>query len=303
MVLHSGPACPSADLTQVAESAVRHAAQHSGLDARSPQLIRLFATAVYHLPAAGAVARVAALTSTRTAARLDTAVKVTRWLAGTGFPAVEPLPVEQPVSTDGCVVTFWRYLPQHGYQPDAADLGRLLHRLHALPLPPVVLPAYRPLVSVRRAIEVSQAIGDDDRAWLAHRCAQMLRAYDELRFPLPAGVIHADAYRGNLLRGTDGGAVLADWDAVSVGPREIDLVPTLQATRFGLPERERDRFAAAYGYDIRAWEGYSLLRDIREMSTLTALLSNGHADRSARLELQVRLRSLRTGDNRQWTAF
>ena len=40
-------------------------------------------------------------------------------------------------------------------------------------------------------------------------------------------MIHSDAYRGNLLR--DGHrVVLADGDAVSVGPREIDLIPILQ---------------------------------------------------------------------------
>ena len=61
-------------------------------------------------------------------------------------------------------------------------------------------------------------------------------------------MIHGDAYRGNLLR--DGQrAMLADWDAVSTGLREIDLVPTLQASRFGLPVGERDAFIA-YGHDI-----------------------------------------------------
>jgi hypothetical protein len=297
------PAGPAADLTQVAESAVHHAAKLCGLDAQGVRLMRLFATAVYHLPAADAVARVAALTSDSVLASLDTSVKVTRWLAGTGFPAVEPLPVEQPVSTDDCVVTFWHYLPQDGPSPGVADLGRLLRALHALPLPPVPLPAYRPLTSVRQAIETSRAIGGDDRAWLAGRCTRLLDAYGQLRFPLPAGMIHGDAWRGNLLRGRGGGAVLADWDAVSVGPREIDLTPTLQAPRFGLPAPEADAFAAAYGFDLRSWDGYPVLRDMRELSTTTALLRNGHADAGARRELQVRLRSMRTGDGQQWTPF
>lgn len=297
------PANPAADLAQVAESAVRHAAKLCGLDAQKAALIRLFATAVYHLPAADAVARVTALTSDNALARLDTSVKVTRWLIGMGFPAVEPLAVEQPVTTDGCVVTFWRYLPQDGPGPALADLGRLLRRLHTLPLPPSELPAYRPLTSVRQAIETSQAIGNQDREWLTGYCVRLLEAYDQLRFPLPAGMIHGDAWRGNLLRGCDGGAVLADWDAVSTGPREIDLTPTLQAPRFGLPEKEASAFAAAYGYDLRSWDGYQVLRDIRELSTITALLRNGHTDADARLELQIRIRSMRTRDDHPWTSF
>ena len=178
----------------------------------------------------------------------------------------------------------------------------LLRRLHQLDPPPFTLPAYRPLLSVREAIESSQAINEGERAWLRNRCAKLLDAYDRLSFPLPAGMIHGDAWRGNLLR--DGHrVVLADWDEVSTGPREIDLVPTLQGTRFGLPEPQRDAFIAAYGHDIRTWDGYPVLHEIRELSTTTALLREGNVNEVAQRELQIRLRSLRTGNDQQWTTF
>jgi len=301
MPLH--PPTPSADLS-MAPSALRDAVERCGLDHRGARLIRLFATAVYHLPAAGAVARIALGTSPDSLGRLATSVRVTRWLAGLGFPAVEPLPVDQPVTSLGLVVTFWRYLPQEGVgpEPGTGDLGELLRRLHRLEPPPVPLPVYQPLVSVRPAIETSHAVGEDERAWLRDRCSRLLEAYDRLSFPLPAGMIHGDAWRGNLLR--DGHrVVLADWDAVSAGPRETDLIPTLQGPRFGLAGDQRDAFIAAYGHDIRSWDGYPVLRDIRELSTLTALLRDGHIDVGARRELQLRLRSLRADDDQQWTPF
>lgn len=116
------------------------------------------------------------------------------------------------------------------------------------------------------------------------------------------GMIRSDAYRGNLLREGDR-VVLADWDAVNAGPREADLIPTLQATRFGLPDDQRDAFVAVYGQDIRSWDGYSVLRDIRALSTLTVLLRDGHADAAARRELRIRLRSLWIGDGRAWSSF
>jgi aminoglycoside phosphotransferase (APT) family kinase protein len=215
---------------------------------------------------------------------------------------VEPLPVDQPVTGHGCAVTFWRYLSQDGPEPRPADLGRLLRELHQLEPPPIPLRPYQPLVSVRRAITSSRAISEDERAWLQDRCDQLLDAYGRLSFPLPAGMIHADAYRGNLLR--DGQrVVLADWDAVSTGPRETDLIPTLQAPRFGLPENQRDAFIAAYGHDIRSWDGYPVLRDIRELSTTSALLRDAHIDATAQRELRIRLRSIRHSDERQWTSF
>lgn len=293
---------PAADLREIAPQALTDAAGRANLDDTGAQLMRLFSTAVYHLPAAGAVARIAMVTSPGSITRLDTSIRVTRWLGASSFPAVEPLPVDQPVLSHGCAVTFWRYLPQHGSPPRAADLGYLLRQLHGLAPPPFPLPAYRPLVSVRQAIKASQAISDDERAWLTATSEQLLHEYDQLDFELPPGMIHGDAWWGNLLRDGDG-VVLADWDNVSTGPREIDLIPTLQATRFGLPDHERDAFIAAYGHDIRTWPGYPVLLQIRALSTTSALLRDAHRDPAARDQLQVRLTSLRTGDTRQWTTF
>lgn len=97
--------------------------------------------------------------------------------------------------------------------------------------------------------------------------------------------------------------MLADWDNVSLGPREIDLVPTLQAPRFGLRADQRDSFIAAYGRDIRSSDGYQVLRGMRELSTLTAILREDHTNDLASRELQVRLRSIRVGDDRPWRSF
>jgi aminoglycoside phosphotransferase (APT) family kinase protein len=291
-----------ADFRAASAYALRSSAERCGLDSRGARLIRSFASAAYHLPAADAVARIAPITSPDKAGRLATSVKVTRWLADTGFPTVEPLLVDQPVIGDDYAVTFWRYLPQEGPAPGPADLARLLRNLHQMAPPPLPLPGYRPLVSVRQAIESSHMIDEDERAWLKNRCDELLAAYDRLSFPLPAGMIHCDAWRGNMLRdGTR--VVLADWDEVSTGPREIDLVPTLQGTRFGLPKRQRDAFIAAYGHDIRGWDGYPVLREIRELSTTSALLRDGNANEVAQRQLQVRLRSLRTGNDQHWTSF
>jgi aminoglycoside phosphotransferase len=302
MTIQHETAEPAVDFSAAAETALRHATRRSGLDARGARLIRLFATAVYHLPAEDAVARIAPATSPDSVARLTTSVQVTRWLAENGFPSVEPLQVEQPVTGHGCAVTFWRYLPQDGPEPVSADLGLLLRRLHGLGPPPIALPVYRPLISVRRAIASSRAIDEEERAWLGERCEHLLQAYGQLSFQLPAGMIHGDAYLGNLLR--DGQrVVLADWDAVSEGHREVDLIPTLQASRFGLPDDQRDGFVAAYGQDIRPWDGYPVLRDIRELSTITALLRDGHAAAAAHRELRIRLRSMRTGDHHEWSSF
>ena len=77
----------------------------------------------------------------------------------------------------------------------------------------------------------------------------------------------------------------------------------MQARRFGLREDQRDAFIAAYGRDIRGWDGYPILHDMREMSTLSAVLRDAHAHPAAERELRGRLTSLRSGDDERWTSF
>ena len=264
---------------------------------RGARLIRLFATAVYHLPSADAVARIALLTSPNSVTRLATSVRVAQWLTRGRLPHGGTAP--------GRSACHQPRLRRHLLAvPASGRTCRLIRPIWgscfasciSWTRPRFRCPAYQPLVSVRRAIDASRAIDEEERGWLRTRCEQLLAAYCRSAFNFPTGMIHGDAWRGNLLR--DGKrVVLADWDTVSTGYREIDLIPTLQAPRFGLRETQCDAFVAAYGRDIRSWDGYPVLRDMRELSTLSAILRDGHADAAARRELVIRLRSLRTGDD------
>ncbi|MEO3861112.1 aminoglycoside phosphotransferase family protein [Acrocarpospora sp. B8E8] len=275
----------------------------AGLDPAGARLLRSFANIVYLLPRESVVVRLSDANALGKYDRLVVSLKVTRWLVEQGFPATMPLDVKQPLAVDGALATFWHYEEHAGPPPDPAPLGLMLRRLHALPPVPFDLPTFDPFGTIRRAIAASRAIDEEEREWLTERCSALSDAYYErLEFALPYGLVHGDAHRGNLLR-TPEGLLLCDWDSVSAGPREIDLVPTLVGARFGLTEAERDGFVEAYGYDARNWSGYGVLRDTREMQTLTAVLRNAHRDPGSRAELRFRLASLRAGDDRTWHAF
>ncbi|GAA4236340.1 hypothetical protein FHR32_000692 [Streptosporangium album] len=283
--------------------ALSHACREVGLDSSGAVLLRDFANIVYHLPAQGVVVRLTQATTPGRFDRLTTSIRVTRWLAEQGFPTVRPLNVGQPVVAEGFLATFWRHEEHIGPPPDPAQLGPLLRRLHDLPPVPFELPTHDPFGAVRRAIPAGLALDEGDRRWLLERCDALAEAYYEhVEFTLPYGLTHGDAHRGNMIR-TRGGFLLCDWDGVCAGPREIDLVPTLQGARFGLTERQRSNFSEAYGYDVTRWEGYPVLRDMRELQTLTAVLRNAHRDLGAREELRNRLDSLRAGDDRLWHPF
>ena len=87
--------------------------------------------------------------------------------------------------------------------------------------------------------------------------------------------------------------MLGDWDSVATGPREIDLIATYHEPRFGEPAETVDAFADAYGYDLRSWPGYQTLYDIRELSTLTALVQLAPGRAASAAELHHRLLTLR----------
>jgi aminoglycoside phosphotransferase (APT) family kinase protein len=97
------------------------------------------------------------------------------------------------------------------------------------------------------------------------------RQYAEASWTLGCGLLHGDAYTDNLIY-VPGGAVLADWDAVSYGPREQDVVPTLLRHRFGEPPSRWKRFCEEYGVDPDSMPGLPVLLQMREVRTVTPYL-------------------------------
>ena len=125
------------------------------------------------------------------------------------------------------------------------------------------------------------------------RCADLNEQFQSLEFALPPGPIHGDAHTSNLL--TDHGqVVLLDFEAVAAGPREWDLVPTAVACeRFRLSEEHYREFADTYGFDVRTWAGYPVLREIRELTMTTWLMQNVGESAAVAAEFALRVASLR----------
>src|ERR1700761_3971078 len=116
----------------------------------------------------------------------------------------------------------------------------------------------------------------------------------------PPGGIHGDASVGNVLRDRHGAAVLIDLDGFAVGPREWDLVLTaMYYDSFGWHTREEYQgFARVYGYDVRHWPGYPVLRGVREFLMVTWLIQKAAEDAWAAAEAAKRITALRTGASR-----
>ncbi|OXR40510.1 hypothetical protein B7C42_07449 [Nocardia cerradoensis] len=264
------------------------------------RLLRAHSASVYLLPTERAVARISF--PEHEGLRPERSPAIARWLLSQGYPATEPL-LDHAIELDGATVTFWVYYPQDAVDiPPASKLGGLLRRLHALPAPPFPLPEYQPLAGLGLALDEPSTLSEDNREWIRERREVLVDQYQRLDSYLGVGLVHGDAYTGNTL--WDGDEVLlGDWDEASIAPRELDLINVYQDIRYGTPESELSAFSEAYGWDARDWPGFTTLRDMRDLHTLTGFIRRSLRDPFVAAELQLRIEVLRNPDDRRlWSA-
>ncbi|MGV9836495.1 phosphotransferase [Nocardia niigatensis] len=273
-----------------------------GLDAHDARLLHRHSNTVYLLAHASVIVRISGSNHPGLCPRAS--LTITKWLAEQGVPVTVPF-IDHAVEIDGLTATFWHYYPQHGRDvPPARELGAILRTLHSLPPPPFDLPDYVPLQHLTGIIDdprFNRGLPEDSLSWLREQVQRQVTAYHQLRSKLGHGLVHGDAYRGNTLWGPDG-VLLGDWDEISIAPRELDLINEFQSTRFGTTEAELTDFSAAYGFDVRTWDGYCSLRRMRDLHTLASYIRRaGHGDDRAAQELHHRIRSLLDSiDDARW---
>jgi aminoglycoside phosphotransferase (APT) family kinase protein len=291
------------DARSAAAQALGEACAQVGLEARGAEVLYMRSNAVYRLADPSVVVRLRyTARSAERLAQLTASVQVTAWLNSIGFPAVNPLDVRQPIPTREYIATFWHYVPEvKRNSDDIVVLADLVRDLHNLPPSHVPLPATNPLGSLREDISRCTWLTDTQRSWLASRCGELEGEYRETSWTLGYGLLHGDAYTDNLIHTRDG-AVLADWDSVSYGPREQDVVPTRLRFRFGEPHSRWERFCQVYGVDPQALSGLPVLLQMRELRTLTPYLRSDHS--VSRDEVGRRISDLMSGtQERPWTAL
>lgn len=278
------------------QAALQAACEVAGLDGRDAELLHIRGNAVYHLPRIGVIARLRVVPGNPGAVRaqFSAALRVTAWLCRNSYPATEPLDLDQPVAVDGHLATFWRYVTVTTDTRDLTALGRLIRRLHSLPHADISLPAASPLGSLRADLDGSDVITPADRQLLLDRADDLEEQYQRTQWALGTGLIHGDAHAGNLLH-TSSGVILGDWDSVSLGPRELDLVPTSMWYRYGRPRTEWDAFCAAYDVNPADLPDLPLLQKLRELQALAAYARNATND-AFRNELARRIASLKDGN-------
>ena len=275
----------------------------AGFEYEGATLLRYVGNAVFRLREHPVIVRIVLAPALRH--RVAKVVAVARWLADCGLPAVRLLTgLDQPVRAGDHLATLWHEVPTTGPAPSGADLARLLRRFHELPPPAFALPAWDPMAIVRGRLRDAQGLEPADRAFLERRCDEVDAALSTLEYRLPIGPVHGDAYLGNLIPGPDG-PVLCDFDSTCAGPREWDLTPmAVGQLRLGHPPEQYRSFADRYGFDVTAWPGFPVLRQVRELKMVAGALPVLGGNPMVRAEFGRRLRSLRDGvDAPGWAPY
>lgn len=237
--------------------------------------------------------------------RAERELALAGWLEDAGVPAVQAAE-PKPRLVDGHPVTVWHRLPDAVRPAEPKDLAPLLHKVHTLPEPEgFTLPRRDLLGGVERWLRLAgDAIDPADAAFLRERRDSFAPTAAALTPHLAPGPIHGDALPRNVHVGPDG-PVLVDLETFSSDLREHDLVVlALSRDRYGLDPAAYDAFTAAYGWDVREWEGCAVLRGARETASCAWVAQHAPSNPKALAEFERRVASLRDGDPEvRWYPF
>ncbi|WP_433545149.1 phosphotransferase enzyme family protein [Streptomyces sp. CA-294286] len=286
------------------ETRAREVLEATGLGAGA-RLLSLGENAVFAVdaPDGSFVAKVGRA-SPDLAARAERELAVGEWLAGAGVPAVRPA-AAQPWLVDGHPVTLWHRLPDAIRPSEPRDVAELLNLVHAIAAPPFVLPPRDLLAGVERWLRLAgDAIDSEDAVYLRGRRDGFATAAAALVPHLAPGPIHGDALPRNVLVGPQG-PVLVDLETFSHDFREHDLVVmALSRDRYGLPAEAYDAFVGRYGWDVREWDGCTVLRGARETASCAWVAQHAPTNPKALAEFRRRVASLRENDPKvRWYPF
>jgi len=276
---------------QTLDAVAREACSAAGLTDLDLVPIKVSENAVYRLPGSRVVVRIAK-PGQRAAAERE--LLIAEWLRRANVPAVEPADIPTRfVMVDDRPVTFWNELPPHR-GGSATEIAAALRRLHALD-PPQFLSEIDPFVRLEQRIDAATTLPTEDRQWLYQHLIDLQATWSHRLAGLPWGPVHGDAWEGNVVTTGDGTTLFLDLERTSIGPPEWDLTSTaIKHSSFGwIDAQQYTEFVAAYGYDVAEWNGFALLRDIREMR-MTCMAVQAAAQQPARLaQAQLRVDSLR----------
>jgi Ser/Thr protein kinase RdoA (MazF antagonist) len=235
-----------------------------GFDVRDPVSLRSSNNVVVWLSPSPVVAKIS-----RELDRANRELAIARELVALAAPVVHPFErrgIEQPVSMNERVVTFWQYAPQNTViESSANQVAEYLFRLHSClaslrdraALPSVTEPLMSAVSGLERP-EFAPGLAEPDRALLRETLVDGVARLARIKGS--DQVIHGSPHRFNILN-VDGTPKFIDFETVEFGPLEWDLAhlePAVAAHYPGEIDRqvlELCRVLVSAATSTWCWEG------------------------------------------------
>ncbi|MGW0323968.1 phosphotransferase enzyme family protein [Nocardia sp. NPDC003183] len=288
--------------TMPVEQIARLACTAAGFDPKGMLPIKVAENAIFRVPGQHLVIRIARAGQDEAARR---ELQIAAWLQAHNVSAVQPMGSRSDFAVIGSrPVTLWKELPPHRSGTER-EIGQALRSLHQLPVPGF-LSEVDPFVRLEQRIDGASSLSESDRQWLYRRVADLRLGWAERPSGMRWSPIHGDAWEGNVVTTDTGVTTLLDLERASFGPPEWDLVSTaIKHSSFGWISAGRyGAFCDAYGHDVAGWEGFSLLRDIRELRMTCMAAQAAGADTQHATQAQHRVDCLRgAAGPRPWSGW
>jgi Ser/Thr protein kinase RdoA (MazF antagonist) len=293
---------------QLAERACRT----GGLAYSDLELVRFGTNAVFEVRGADLALR---LRRPGTApSEIERQVALAGWLAENDFPVNRPAKGLSILheGLDGTIASFWEWIDNDSEERiDTGELGELLRGFHRLTEECPMVGSFPQWDAIAEIEQRLSTLEQEDSGWLPRSQLNLMGKWSRetaselngVAWHLPSGLIHGDAHTGNVLATRSGGGLLIDLDAVALGHREWDLVPTaVSRLRFHRDIDSISEFTDTYGFDLLDWSGWPVMRRLRElyMTSWLMTVANSHERQE---EVNHRMDCLRSHDDEsRWHA-
>lgn len=275
------------------------------INTEGASLLRIAAGAHIVFPRADVVARVDSPTCLSLARKQ---VEIARSLERLDVPAARLVPGEQPIILEHGVITFWVRLHDVGRRAEAEQLGELARKLHGASQQLLAaissIKRFDPFEAVSEWLDCDSGLpapaGTDE---LRARIADAMARWPETASTTgPLTLVHGDLHSDNVIVTTQG-PVLIDFEDAGLGPAAWDAAPqVIAARRYGGAPDSYQQFAKGYGKDLLA---ECLVKDrlceALELSLAAWAVGNRGVSPELFREAEVRVASLISGDERNWT--
>ena len=295
---------PTGFTSSDASESLSVACEEVGLSSKDAQLVRLGENAIYRLASDPVIVRIARSMDVLVDVKKE--VAVASWLRDAGLPAAQTTEHPQPMIARERPVTFWCLIDDSGSKASVADLAQILRQLHSLTVPKELsLPRFDIFGRASQRISQASVLSPAERNFLNGRLSDLEEEYANLEFSMQPTAIHGDAHQSNLIQTPSGRVFLIDFEAFAFGPPEYDLSVTATEHMVGWHTDEQYAdFARTYGFDVKKWDGFPVIRAINELKMTTWLMQNVDESSSVATEFYTRLASLHDDQApRRWNPF